>query len=390
MGPELRLRSQTRRELTETAGISTRPPTLIDVGICRHFAARSRSSRSRLKIVVSPVRIRVSPCHDPAANRRFSSVRGGVARCRSWMVFRLRGPIVAQTPPLGRQGVPRPARVPCARAGRSWSRGCDLHAAPAAHRHRGHLGVGVPDLAHDPPHVEVVRACGVVERPARHSSSMCSMTASTRSGLVCTSRMPGSVFESRIRNRAPSRWCRRSWPMLCRIARRRALPFILARRVIQKRTGPRVISHPPAGKPASAPSYTASWAGAVSRDTSPGGLDDELIQHSLLEHLKSRRPAPAVLVFTRNEPLVYRTMSAAAGATCLARDVGPGWPYEGGATRGVLRCVADGYTHRKIESDSFPVRRVRHLRGFATYVNIYWDVFAGMDFHLRLGRTVLL
>lgn len=52
-------------------------------------------------------------------------------------------------------------------------------------------------------------------------------------------------------------------------------------------------------------------------------LDDEAIEHSLLERLKSRRPAPAVLVFARNEPTLYPTMLAAVGAISLARDATP-------------------------------------------------------------------
>lgn len=105
-------------------------------------------------------------------------------------------------------------------------------------------------------------------------------------------------------------------------------------------------------------------------------VDDEVAEHALLERLKSRRPAPAVLVFTRNEPHLYRTMLVAAGATCLARDVALDdliTAMHGAATerhrrakrrveerllskaahltdrqRDVLKCIVEGHTHRKM------------------------------------------
>jgi DNA-binding NarL/FixJ family response regulator len=108
-------------------------------------------------------------------------------------------------------------------------------------------------------------------------------------------------------------------------------------------------------------------------------VDDELVEHALLERLKSWRPAPAVLVFTRNEPQLYRTMLVAAGATCLARDIAlndlmtavhlAASERRRRTTRrveerllskaarltdrqqDVLKCVVEGYTHRKIASD---------------------------------------
>jgi len=106
-------------------------------------------------------------------------------------------------------------------------------------------------------------------------------------------------------------------------------------------------------------------------------LDDELIDHSLLRHLKSRRPAPAVLVFTRNEPRLYRTMLVAAGITGLPRDLAPddlttavhlamtqrrlrSSVVEEGLLnkvalltdrqKDVLKRIVEGYTHRKIAS----------------------------------------
>jgi hypothetical protein len=63
----------------------------------RHSQA---GSRAFLKIVVSPVRVRVSPLHDFAANWRFLPFRGGVAWRPFWTVFRRRGPIVAQWAPV--------------------------------------------------------------------------------------------------------------------------------------------------------------------------------------------------------------------------------------------------------------------------------------------------
>jgi DNA-binding NarL/FixJ family response regulator len=47
---------------------------------------------------------------------------------------------------------------------------------------------------------------------------------------------------------------------------------------------------------------------------------DETIEHSLLERLKAGRPAPAVLIFAQDPPLLSRTMLQAAGVTCLARS----------------------------------------------------------------------
>lgn len=108
-------------------------------------------------------------------------------------------------------------------------------------------------------------------------------------------------------------------------------------------------------------------------------VDDELVEHAVLERLKSRRPAPAVLVFTRNEPQLYRTMLVAAGATCLARDIAPNDLTRAvhlAATKGRLRptsaleerllskallltdrqrealmCVVAGHTHRQMASE---------------------------------------
>ncbi len=106
-------------------------------------------------------------------------------------------------------------------------------------------------------------------------------------------------------------------------------------------------------------------------------LDDESIEHADLNRLKSQLPGLAVLVFTRLEPELYRTMLIAAGVTCLARDAAPGElttavhhaARELGRLRTthrleqallrkaalltdrereILKCIVEGHTHRKM------------------------------------------
>lgn len=143
-------------------------------------------------------------------------------------------------------------------------------------------------------------------------------------------------------------------------------------------------------------------------------LDDEAIEYALLEHLKSRRPAPAVLVFTRNEPRLYRTMLCAVGVTCLARDVAPddltaavhlaASERDLHATRlveerllsraallterqrEVLRCMVEGHTHREmagelhitVETARSHSRSVRRALGVRSNRELY-----GMTFLVR-------
>ncbi len=140
-------------------------------------------------------------------------------------------------------------------------------------------------------------------------------------------------------------------------------------------------------------------------------VDDELIERSLLEHLKSWRPAPAVLLFTRNEPRLYRTMLVAAGVICLARDVVPNdltravhraaterhlrstSPVEErllskaalltDRQQDVLKCIVEGHTHRQIASDlcitvetaRSHTRSVRRMLGVQSNRELYGMTF---------------
>ncbi len=58
----------------------------------------------------------------------------------------------------------------------------------------------------------------------------------------------------------------------------------------------------------------------VARHAPRVAIVGEAVDHSQLMRLKSRQPGTAVLVFTHDPSVLYRSMLLAAGATCLAHS----------------------------------------------------------------------
>jgi hypothetical protein len=110
-------------------------------------------NRHRLKIVVSPVRVRVSPLPKIPANRGVLLVLArDFAACGARASSP--GPFRGQNPSAGMsERAPCSSRA-CAQAGRTRCRATARWAARPRRTRPGHLRVGMPDMAHHPLDVE--------------------------------------------------------------------------------------------------------------------------------------------------------------------------------------------------------------------------------------------
>jgi hypothetical protein len=108
--------SQTATKRPEFAEIGRPPGTGENDSGMQDFLRDSRDAAARLKIVVSPVRVRVSPLRDRPANHRFRRRRCASVGRPAWRADDARGPTRGLKSAPGR---PQEGRWPCRRAARA-------------------------------------------------------------------------------------------------------------------------------------------------------------------------------------------------------------------------------------------------------------------------------